>query len=173
MREHRRRATLGAMEPQAEQQHTAAQAEGEQIPTETWKGTPVRPLGPEGYVKGVMPAHLVKHAWRPGQSGGGHEHKRPSYRDLMRRVLRELGPDLPAGEEELIIAKAHVAMIIQDRNVSALKEWLDREHGPVVQRVEQNLNVQDVTRAEFDAFMLPPRVVEAEPVGQIEGPDQE
>lgn len=164
------------MDPQLETQHTAA-PETEQIPTKTWKGTPVRPLGPEGYQKGVMPAHLVKHAWRPGQSGGGHEHQIPSYRTLMRRVLRELGPDVPAGEEELIIAKAHVAMIIQDRNVSALKEWLDREHGPVVQRVEQNLNVQDVTRAEFEAFMLPPRVVEAEtaaPPAQLEdGPDRD
>lgn len=135
-----------------------------------WTGTPIADV-PKGMPKkGAVPPHLVKHLWRPGQSGGGHEHKVPSYRDLMRRRMRELAAarkgGVAPGEEERLIVDAHLAMIIQDRNVAALREWLDREHGPVVQRVEQNVSLQDVTRREFEAFMTRPRDVEVESPGE-------
>jgi hypothetical protein len=140
-----------------------------------WTGTPVVPPGRRAK-KGEAPASLVKTMWRPGQAGGGHEHVVPSYRTLMRRRLKQLAAELGKKglgpeDEEMLIVEAHLSMIMQDRSVAALKEWLDREHGPVVQKVEQNLNVQDVTRVEFESFMIAPReadVVEPAHVGQAQ-----
>lgn len=57
------------------------------------------------------------------------------------------------GEEEALIADAWVAMIVSGRSVPALKEYLDRTMGPVVQRVEANVGVRDLVKKEHELFL--------------------
>lgn len=65
------------------------------------------------------------------------------------------------GDDERMMARAWARMIVQDRSVAALREYMDRDRGPVVQQVVKNVEVRAVVKEEYSRWIRRPARPEA------------